>query len=138
MRRNLQYEMFARRFMETLLMKSIIFIFVLAIGTSTIFSSTVNAEADTFARTTANNLNVRSIANGKSVITQLPRGTVVAILQTKGAWANIVYLENNNTNKPREGWVSSQHLRILYKKIVREHAGKKNGRHLTINTGSPI
>lgn len=106
-------------------MKNLVFIFVLALSTSAFFTSTAKAETDTFAETTANNLNVRTMANGKSVIEQLPIGSVVAVLQTEGIWANIIYLEDNNPEKPKEGWVSAQYLRVLYTQIVRDYADNK-------------
>lgn len=103
-------------------MNNIVFILVLVFSTLSAFVSPATAETDTFARTTASDLNVRSIPNGKAVTCRLPVGSVVAILQTQGIWANIVYLEDNDPNKPKEGWVSAKYLRVLYKKEVGNNA----------------
>ena len=102
-------------------MKNIVITLLLAFATSTCIVTSANAEIDTFARTTASNLNVRSEPNGKDIIGTLPHGSVVAILLTQDVWANIMYLENGNVSEPRKGWVSSQYLKVLYSKDVRDY-----------------
>lgn len=106
-------------------MKNMVYLLALMFSTSIFFVSTVRAETDIYARTTADKLNVRSIANGKIVIERLPRGSVVAILEKQGTWANILYLENNDTNRTKEGWVSVEYLHVIYKKKVYDHLVKK-------------
>lgn len=95
--------------------------FALVLITSACLTSPASADTDTFAQTTASNLNVRSMPNGKDVIRMLPHGSVVAILQTQGTWSRILYLENRNVSSAKKGWVSSQYLEVLYTKNVRDY-----------------
>lgn len=97
-------------------MKNIVFILGMIIGVSASFTTAAQAETYSFARTTANELNVRDMPNGKDVIKRLPLGSVVAILQSQGIWTNVLYLENEDPSKPKQGWVSNEYLRVLYSK----------------------
>lgn len=96
--------------------------FALVLITLAFFASPAKAETDTFAQTTASNLNVRNAPNGKDVIRTLPHGSIVAVLQTQGVWSKVLYLENRNVSNPKKGWVSSQYLKVLYTKDVRDYA----------------
>ena len=80
--------------------------------TLTMMLITSTAIADTFARTTASNLNVREAPSGNK-ITGLSQGTVVGIMETEEDWARVMYLINNNPEDPQIGWVSSQYLQVL-------------------------
>ena len=86
-------------------MKRLFIIFTMMLLTSAAF-------ADTFARTTANSLNVRTAPNGDK-LTGLIEGTVVGIMETEQNWARIMYLINNNPEDPQIGWVSSQYLQVI-------------------------
>ena len=102
-------------------MKNMVLILALVFSTSAFCTSAAKAESDTYAQTTASALNVRDNPYGKTVIQQLPRGSVVAILQLDGLWANILYLEDNDPDAPKKGWVSAMYLRILYSKDVSDY-----------------
>lgn len=83
-----------------------------------LWSGILGFQGVTIATTTAETLNVRESPGGE-VIDQLPRGTRVAIIDTRDGWAAITYFSRGEaTDFSRgeatdagSGWVSVQYLR---------------------------
>ncbi|MFV2058291.1 MAG: SH3 domain-containing protein, partial [Thiohalomonadales bacterium] len=68
--------------------------------------------ATTLAKTTAASLNVRDAPSG-DVITSLPRGSIVAVIDIRGAWVKILYQSKHKSNDYQYGWVSANYLQVI-------------------------
>lgn len=53
---------------------------------------------------------LRTAPNGTPTDT-LKAGTVVGILKVQGAWAQVMYLPDNDVNKAKTGWVPSKYVK---------------------------